>query len=94
LGANIFYIIINTVGLLMAIVLYCYDMRKCDGVLNWPVYYYYDGEYEDYGEEDGEEVGRNSGVNDDQKSTNKKLNVPKKKMSTASCMSFNSNVRS
>lgn len=62
MGANLFYISINAFGFLMAIVLYCWDMHKCEGVLNWPVYYYY-GDY-DYGEEDDEGEGQD----DDQKS--------------------------
>lgn len=88
-GADIFYIGVNVFGLLMAFFLYCWDMRKGDGVLNWPVYYYYD--YDE--EEEGEEEDNGGGVNDDNKSSMSRLK-PKKKDSTTSGMSFNSNVRS
>jgi hypothetical protein len=77
----------------MAIFLYCWDMRKCEGVLNWPIIYEYD-----YGEdEEGEEVGGGGGQNnDDNKSQMSRLKPGpnKKKDSTTSGMSFNSNVRS
>ena len=68
----------------MAIVLYWYDKYKCEGVLNWPVIYEYD-----YDEEEEEEEADGN----DRSSINKKK-ANKKKDSTASGMSFNSNVRS
>ena len=54
LSDNLFYIGINGLGFLMAIFLYCWDMYKSEGVLNWPVYYDYGDD--EYGEEEEAEV--------------------------------------
>ena len=56
-GAGLFYIGSNIMGLLLAIALYQYDKRKCEGVLNTPVeYWYYDYDYGEEGEEEEEEA--------------------------------------
>lgn len=93
LSDNLFYIGINGLGFLMAIFLYCWDMYKSEGVLNWPVYYDYGDD--EYGEEEEEAEVEGDVQGDNKSSYDMKSQMRnKKKDSTTSGMSFHSNVRS